>query len=150
MTNIFFQLHTKGYSYIDALVEDPEDLRGISSSKLYRNVIVRPLTGLNSTGLRYSTEYSSSSSNLVPKKWNCYTTLTASLIPILNNFTNDKSNLDLVGLSPAPQIKILLNIFFRGSVYDAVVMVGCGGFGNHPSRVLDELLRITKPGTSDN
>ena len=47
------KLHTRGYSYIDALVEDPEtDLTGISSSKLYRNVIVRPLTGLNSTGLR--------------------------------------------------------------------------------------------------
>jgi len=78
------KLHTKGYSYIDALVEDPEDLKGISSSKLYRNVIVRPLAGLNSTGL-------------------------------------------------------------RGSVYDAVVMLGCGGFGKHPATVLDELLRITRP-----
>ena len=46
------QLHTKGYSYIDALVEDPEDLTGISSSKLYQNIIVKPLAGLNSTGLR--------------------------------------------------------------------------------------------------
>ena len=35
---------------------------------------------------------------------------------------------------------------FRGSVYDAVVMLGCGGFGKHPATVLDELLRITRPG----
>ena len=39
---------------------------------------------------------------------------------------------------------------FRGSVYDAVVMLGCGGFGKHPATVLDELLRITKPGKEGN
>ena len=39
---------------------------------------------------------------------------------------------------------------FRGSVYDAVVMLGCGGVGKHPATVLDELLRITKPGKDGN
>ena len=39
---------------------------------------------------------------------------------------------------------------FRGSVYDAVVMLGCGGVGEHPATGLDELLRITKPGKERN
>ena len=34
----------------------------------------------------------------------------------------------------------------RGAVYDAVVMLGCCGFGRHPTKVLDEILRITRPG----
>ena len=25
-------------------------------------------------------------------------------------------------------------------------MLGCGGFGRHPTKVLDEILRITRPG----
>ena len=50
-----------------------------------------------------------------------------------------------MGNSAAVSLMGNLNTF-RGSVYDAVVMLGCCGFGKHPTKVLDELLRITRPG----
>jgi hypothetical protein len=67
------------------MVRCRDELAGIDANDIYRHVICRQLSGINSTGL-------------------------------------------------------------RDDVYDAVVMVGVGGFGDHPATVLGEMIRITKPG----
>ncbi len=51
----FLQFLTNGYDYVDALVENCEQLQSddcIDYHEIYRNVICRPLSGINSTGLR--------------------------------------------------------------------------------------------------